>query len=144
MHANTSKYLGIYFKSKSYQIHNLYKRSVVCTVFHQDYILFLLGIYFTGLNPYMSKHVWDTENAKFIMNLKLITILFLFEDLHFFMWNWLLKWNKCQNQKQKSFNYNGFLCHSPGRKWCISIKADSSKPPPPPPSPKGKRSFLVL
>lgn len=82
MHANTSKYLGIYFKVKVTKSITSNKGSVVFAVFIKTTYP-LLGINFNELNPYMLKHVWDTESDKFIMNLKLITILFLSEDLHF-------------------------------------------------------------
>lgn len=91
MHANTSKYLGIYFKVKVTKSITSNKRWAISAVVHQDCTLLL------GMNwPIDVKTCLGYICDKCIMNLKCITISFLFEDLpliFFFNVNWFLKWN---------------------------------------------------
>ena len=78
IHANTSKHLGIYLKVKATKSTTSNKRSAIFAVVHQYHRFFVRH----KLNPYMLKHVWVTKSAKFMMNLKFITISFLFKDLY--------------------------------------------------------------
>lgn len=56
MHANTSKYLGIYFKVKVTKSITSNERSPVFTVVHLDCTVFVKH----ELNSYVLKHVWGT------------------------------------------------------------------------------------